>query len=176
MRETLVIEWQQQQHQTQHEWTNHTAICIQDSPPPLLPPFFLPRHRCSGWFSFNPIDDLLADPQCHVGECPTCSNHCRYENAHHNSFLFHLETDPHEKVGVRCTLDSGQRGGRAYSFVACVSHLTIDHASLSRGEGEGGGGGLRYGSCGRRTSVRARCMSNERGEGAERGCCYLYGK
>ena len=24
------------------------------------------------------------------------------------------------------------RGGEAYSFVACLSHLTIDHASLSR--------------------------------------------
>lgn len=36
-----------------------------------------------------------------------------------------------------------------YSFVACLGHLTMDHASLSRrsGEGEGlagwGGGGLK---------------------------------
>ena len=27
--------------------------------------------------------------------------------------------------------EGGERGG-AYSFVACLSHLTIDHASLSR--------------------------------------------
>ena len=26
----------------------------------------------------------------------------------------------------------GDRGGGVYSFVACLSHLTIDHASLSR--------------------------------------------
>ena len=26
----------------------------------------------------------------------------------------------------------GGRGGGAYSFVACLGHLTIDHASLSR--------------------------------------------
>ena len=26
----------------------------------------------------------------------------------------------------------GGGGGRAYSFVACLNHLTIDHASLSR--------------------------------------------
>ena len=40
--------------------------------------------------------------------------------------------------------ERGEAGrGGAYSFVACLSHLTIDHASLSRrttdlGDGKGG--------------------------------------
>ena len=42
-----------------------------------------------------------------------------------------------EEVGIR-----GTGGGGAYSFVACLCHLTIDHASFSRrsttGDREGG--------------------------------------
>ena len=32
----------------------------------------------------------------------------------------------------------GRGGGDAYSFVACLSHLTVDHASHSRRRGGGG--------------------------------------
>ena len=62
------------------------------------PPWVLSLHRCLGWCSFNPIDDFLADPQCHDGECPTCAEGCSYDNSYHNAFLFHLETDPYEKA------------------------------------------------------------------------------
>eukprot|EP00904_Undaria_pinnatifida_P012417 jgi/Undpi1/8305/HiC_scaffold_25.g10774.m1 len=52
--------------------------------------------KCTGWFSFNPIDSMLADPECKVGECPTCTDDCVYNNDQNNSFLFHLEEDPYE--------------------------------------------------------------------------------
>lgn len=55
-------------------------------------------NRCTGWFSFNPSDNLLFDVMCDVGECPTCDGGCMYENSHNNSFLFHIESDPFEKV------------------------------------------------------------------------------
>ena len=45
-------------------------------------------------------------------------------------------------IGASCTRNAGRRwwgwlgrvggGGGGYSFFACLSHLTIDHASLSR--------------------------------------------
>ena len=35
--------------------------------------------------------------------------------------------------------------GGAYSFVACLSHWTVDHASLSRRSGEGRREGLCFG-------------------------------
>ena len=37
--------------------------------------------------------------------------------------------------------DLDDSGGRTYSFVACLSHLTIDHASLSRRSTVTRGGG-----------------------------------
>ena len=76
-------------------------------PSPLPPPrprrffFFFYVRRCTGWFSFNPIDSMLADPECKVGECPTCTDDCVYNNDQNNSFLFNLEEDPYEMVRIR---------------------------------------------------------------------------
>ena len=42
----------------------------------------------------------------------------------------------------------GGAGGGAYSFVACLSHLTIDHASLSRRSTVPLAGGAGGGGCG----------------------------
>ncbi|CAM9346631.1 unnamed protein product, partial [Laminaria digitata] len=53
--------------------------------------------KCTGWFSFSPRDITLADPRCDVGECPTCTDACKYEDAANNSFLFHLDSDPYEE-------------------------------------------------------------------------------
>ena len=40
----------------------------------------------------------------------------------------------------------GGGGGRTHSFVACLSHSTVDHASLSKRRAEAGGGGKLF-SC-----------------------------
>ena len=67
----------------------------------------------------------------------------------------------------------GMTGGgeRAYSFVACLSHLTIDHASLSRrSEGRARGGGVVFVPCvavrrmtvDPRTPLRVQCRDGAR--------------
>ena len=65
--------------------------------------------------------------------------------------IFNVECDADGDEGERKSPRGGGRGERAY-FVACLSRLTIDHASLSRRSGGGGGvggEGVIWGSVGR---------------------------
>lgn len=59
------------------------------------------NNRCTGWFSFNPTENLLYDPECDVGECSTCDHNCMYQEATNDTFLFDLTNDPYERVRVK---------------------------------------------------------------------------
>ena len=54
--------------------------------------------RCTGWYSFNPDDEIPTDALCAMGDCPTCTRECKYQGSDESSFLFHLDEDPYEQV------------------------------------------------------------------------------